>query len=244
MDFLLALTIGLLAFLLVDTVEDALELADEAAPIFQGADHGRARGGRELPAPAVRSAVATAPRPASRWRPTSRSGIGLHNLGEGLAIGAAFAAGAAGLGTFLVLGFTLHNVTEGIGIAAPMLKAKPTLSTFAGARAAGRRPRRPRHLARQPRLRAALVGPGAGDRCGRHFAGHRRSHELSAARRGRRGAFAPRAECRGPRDGCHPDVRDGHAREDLSPGFGGRSPQKGLDIVVRYSAHPAFSTRC
>ncbi|WP_204326387.1 hypothetical protein, partial [Stenotrophomonas maltophilia] len=36
-------------------------------------------------------------------------GIGLHNLGEGLAIGAAFAAGSAGLGTFLVLGFTLHN---------------------------------------------------------------------------------------------------------------------------------------
>ena len=48
-------------------------------------------------------------------------GIGLHNLGEGLAIGAAFAAGAAGLGTFLVLGFTLHNVTEGIGIAAPLV---------------------------------------------------------------------------------------------------------------------------
>ena len=46
-------------------------------------------------------------------------GIGLHNLGEGLAIGAAFAAGSAGLGTFLVMGFTLHNVTEGIGIAAP-----------------------------------------------------------------------------------------------------------------------------
>jgi hypothetical protein len=37
-------------------------------------------------------------------------GIGLHNLGEGLAIGAAFAAGVAGLGAFLVLGFTLHNV--------------------------------------------------------------------------------------------------------------------------------------
>jgi ZIP family zinc transporter len=46
-------------------------------------------------------------------------GVGLHNLGEGLAIGAAFASGAAGLGTFLVIGFTLHNITEGIGIAAP-----------------------------------------------------------------------------------------------------------------------------
>jgi zinc transporter ZupT len=59
-------------------------------------------------------------------------GIGLHNLGEGLAVGAAFAAGAAGLGTFLVLGFTLHNVTEGIGIAAPLVGSRPSLATFAG----------------------------------------------------------------------------------------------------------------
>lgn len=58
-------------------------------------------------------------------------GIGLHNLGEGLAIGAAFAAGAAGLGTFLVMGFTLHNITEGIGIAAPLLKTRPPLWRFA-----------------------------------------------------------------------------------------------------------------
>src|SRR5262249_28716362 len=57
-------------------------------------------------------------------------GIGLHNLGEGLAIGGSFAAGAAGLGTFLVLGFALHNVTEGIGIAAPLLKLKPPLALF------------------------------------------------------------------------------------------------------------------
>jgi zinc transporter ZupT len=59
-------------------------------------------------------------------------GIGLHNLGEGLAIGAAFATGAASLGAFLVLGFTLHNITEGIGIAAPLVKARPALWTFAG----------------------------------------------------------------------------------------------------------------
>ena len=45
-------------------------------------------------------------------------GIGIHNFGEGLAIGSAFATGAAALGTFLVLGFTLHNITEGIGIVA------------------------------------------------------------------------------------------------------------------------------
>lgn len=59
-------------------------------------------------------------------------GIGLHNFGEGLAIGAAFAAGSAGLGTFLVLGFTLHNITEGIGIAAPILKVKPSFLSFVG----------------------------------------------------------------------------------------------------------------
>lgn len=57
-------------------------------------------------------------------------GIGLHNFGEGLAIGAAFAAGIAGLGTFLVLGFTLHNVTEGIGIVAPLVDKQPRLWMF------------------------------------------------------------------------------------------------------------------
>jgi zinc transporter ZupT len=131
MSFLLALTVGLLAFLFVDTVEDALELAGEAAAPFQG--HvmvivvalmtflfllaiGRRHGvptGLEL---ATYIAL----------------GIGLHNLGEGLAIGAAFAAGAAGLGAFLVLGFTLHNITEGIGIAAPLLRTRPSLMTFVG----------------------------------------------------------------------------------------------------------------
>ncbi len=38
----------------------------------------------------------------------------------------------AGLGAFLVLGFTLHNVTEGIGIVAPLTDARPSISTFAG----------------------------------------------------------------------------------------------------------------
>ncbi len=47
-------------------------------------------------------------------------GIGLHNLGEGLAIGASYAAGALGLTAILVIGFALHNSTEGLGIAAPI----------------------------------------------------------------------------------------------------------------------------
>lgn len=47
-------------------------------------------------------------------------GIGLHNLGEGLAIGTSFGFGELTLGTFLIVGFMIHNVTEGLGIAAPL----------------------------------------------------------------------------------------------------------------------------
>ena len=47
-------------------------------------------------------------------------GIGLHNLGEGLAIGSAYAIGSLALGTFLVVGFAIHNTTEGLAIVAPL----------------------------------------------------------------------------------------------------------------------------
>ena len=47
-------------------------------------------------------------------------GIGLHNLGEGLAIGSAYASGALALGAFLVVGFAIHNTTEGLAIVAPL----------------------------------------------------------------------------------------------------------------------------
>jgi ZIP family zinc transporter len=47
-------------------------------------------------------------------------GIGLHNFGEGLAIGGSAATGAIGLATILVIGFALHNGTEGVGIVAPL----------------------------------------------------------------------------------------------------------------------------
>jgi zinc transporter ZupT len=131
MSFLLALTVGLLIFLFVDTIEDALELGGETAAAFQG--HvmvvmvalmtfllllaiGR-RGGTPTGL-ALATYIAL--------------GIGLHNLGEGLAIGTAFATGLAGLGAFLVMGFTLHNITEGIGIAAPLLKSRPPLTNFIG----------------------------------------------------------------------------------------------------------------
>ena len=131
MNFLLALTIGLLVFLLVDMAGESLELVEAAAAIFQGPVMIVLAGlasflilmaiGRRNGTPAG-LALAT----------YIALGIGLHNLGEGLAIGAAFAAGSASLGTFLVLGFTLHNITEGIGIAAPILKNRPSLWAFVG----------------------------------------------------------------------------------------------------------------
>ncbi|HYF66180.1 MAG TPA: ZIP family metal transporter, partial [Herpetosiphonaceae bacterium] len=131
MQAVLSLTVGLLAFLLVDTVAEALEVVGEAAPVFGG--------GPLVLMVALLSAGAllavgggAAARPPRRLAVAYRIalGIGLHNLGEGLAIGAAFASGSAALGTFLVIGFTLHNITEGIGIAAPIAREKPRLAHF------------------------------------------------------------------------------------------------------------------
>ena len=58
-------------------------------------------------------------------------GIGLHNLGEGLAIGAAYAQGAVTLGAFLVVGFMIHNTTEGLGIVAPVARDNPSFKNLA-----------------------------------------------------------------------------------------------------------------
>jgi len=130
-DFVLALTVGLLVFLFVDTLAEGFELAEKAAPAFQGTALVLMAA-----AAAFLALFATGRRHGT---PTGIAlatyialGIGLHNLGEGLAIGASFAAGVAGLGTFLVLGFTFHNVTEGIGIVAPLAESKPALPVFAG----------------------------------------------------------------------------------------------------------------
>jgi zinc transporter, ZIP family len=59
-------------------------------------------------------------------------GIGLHNFGEGLAIGASFSLGELQLGTFLIVGFMIHNVTEGLAIATPVAKVRTTLLALAG----------------------------------------------------------------------------------------------------------------
>jgi zinc transporter ZupT len=131
MNFLLALTIGLLAFLMIDSTAEALELAAESAAIFQGPVMVALAGGASFMLLMALGRRHGAPSGLSLAGFVAL-GIGLHNFGEGLAIGAAFAAGSAGLGTYLVLGFAAHNVTEGIGIAAPILKVRPPIWTFVG----------------------------------------------------------------------------------------------------------------
>ena len=59
-------------------------------------------------------------------------GIGVHNFGEGLAVGAALSSGAAALATFLVVGFAIHNVSEGFAISVPLSRGRPRIATFVG----------------------------------------------------------------------------------------------------------------
>jgi ZIP family zinc transporter len=61
------------------------------------------------------------------------TGLGLHNLSEGLAIGESAHVGAIAFTGVLAVGFALHNITEGFGIAAPMTSAtKPVSWAFLG----------------------------------------------------------------------------------------------------------------
>ena len=132
-DFFLSLTIGLLVFLGVDALEEALATSAFVPGAFQGPAlvvfgllgtplvigaigewRGRARGGR-----------------SPLWvAGLIAFGIGLHNLGEGLAIGTSYATGEIALGTFLVIGFLLHNTTEGLGIVTPLADQRPRFRTL------------------------------------------------------------------------------------------------------------------
>jgi zinc transporter ZupT len=134
--FLMAATAGLLIFLGLDTLVEAFEVATQVPASFQGVgligigavatfllldaisrkqtSHSGSESERHL---AVAMMIAT--------------GIGLHNLGEGLAIGAAYNIGEIALGTFLVVGFIIQNITEGLGIIAPVLRDRPGLSRLA-----------------------------------------------------------------------------------------------------------------
>jgi ZIP family zinc transporter len=126
----LALTVGLLVFLFVDTIVEALEMAGDLPGVFQGVPlvfFGTLLSLGILAAVGQRRGSSTPLSVAT----LIALGIGLHNLGEGLAIGAAFASGAAALGSFLVVGFTLHNITEGVGISAPLTRGeRPKARTF------------------------------------------------------------------------------------------------------------------
>jgi zinc transporter, ZIP family len=132
-DFFLSLTIGLLIFLGVSSLIESLETAALVSAAFQG--HALVLLGA-VGTPLVIAAV-------GRWRSgggQERSplyvaglialGIGLHNLGEGLAIGTAYASGEIALGTFLVIGFLLHNTTEGLGIVTPLAQEKPRVRSL------------------------------------------------------------------------------------------------------------------
>jgi zinc transporter, ZIP family len=125
LTFALAFTIGLLVFLLLDTAAEGLELAQAAPAAFDGL------GLFVLGALAAILALtgvervltgdkASADRAALALAYLIALGIGLHNMGEGLAVGSALAVGEVALGTFLIVGFAIHNTTEGLAIVAPL----------------------------------------------------------------------------------------------------------------------------
>lgn len=126
--FFLALTAGLLVFLGVDALGEALETTAG----LPTAHHGTplvavgTLGAMMLLVVVGRLAARRGPRPLVVAYLIAL-GIGLHNQGEGLAIGAAFNLGEVALGAFLVIGFMLHNTTEGLGIVAPLARERPGL---------------------------------------------------------------------------------------------------------------------
>jgi ZIP family zinc transporter len=137
---LIAFTVGLLAFLAVDAALEGLDIAGAGPSAFGGTSlvflgaliaflalsgiDAYLRGRRESAASSGAGGVYLALMVAI--------GIGLHNLGEGLAIGSAYASGALALGAFLVVGFAIHNTTEGLAIVAPLTKSKPSFGRLAG----------------------------------------------------------------------------------------------------------------
>lgn len=136
MTFLMAATVGLLIFLGLDTLVEALEFANEVPSSFQGVGLvgiGAVTTFMLLEAISKRQTQATGSGSNRRLSIAFiiAIGIGFHNLGEGLAIGAAYNVGEIALGTFLVVGFIIQNITEGLGIIAPVLKDRPSIKNLA-----------------------------------------------------------------------------------------------------------------
>jgi zinc transporter ZupT len=159
MGFILALTIGLLGYLFIDTVSEGLEVAETALD--------RLRAGTLVWVAMAASALVLLAIGRRGGRPPEGAalatfiafGIGVHNFGEGLAVGAALSSGAAALATFLVVGFAIHNVSEGFAISAPLAQdrstgGRPGLAIFAGLAALAGLPAVPGVI-----LGAAAFGP-------------------------------------------------------------------------------------
>ncbi len=135
---LLALTIGLLAFLAIDAVEEGVDVAQSGAQALGGAGlvfvgalaSYLLLSGIESWMSRRRDSAKRAGAGGAHLAMLIAIGIGLHNLGEGLAIGSAYAIGSLALGTFLVVGFAIHNTTEGLAIVAPL--AEPAASGSTG----------------------------------------------------------------------------------------------------------------
>jgi zinc transporter ZupT len=136
MVFLLAITAGLLVFLGLDTLAEALEQANEVPSPLQGiglVGIGAVATFFLLDAISRRQASSGKSEASQRQALAYMiaTGIGLHNLGEGLAIGAAYNVGEIALGAFLVVGFIIQNITEGLGIIAPILRDRPSIASLA-----------------------------------------------------------------------------------------------------------------
>jgi len=138
-NFFLAFTMGLLIFLGIDAVLEASEISEKhLSPIFNG---------ELLIATVVILSFLSLYGVGQKLIKTNNLstlskglvislmiaiGIGLHNLGEGLAVGAAIALGEVALSTFLIIGFAMHNTTEGLAIAAPLTNSKAKIAKMVG----------------------------------------------------------------------------------------------------------------
>ncbi len=127
--FLLSLTVGLLVFLGFDALAESVELIGEVPNSFNGV--GLLIIGFLLAIMVLGVVSYKTENHVTlkgdhyknlRWAYLIALGIGLHNLGEGLAIGSAYAIGEATLGATLVIGFMVHNLTEGIAIVSPLTR--------------------------------------------------------------------------------------------------------------------------
>ncbi|MFQ5873768.1 MAG: ZIP family metal transporter [Dehalococcoidia bacterium] len=135
--FLLALTVGLLVFLGFDALSKSFDLLKDVPGSFNGVGiiviglllailslsvaSYKTQRQRRLKSEQYQALI---------WGYLIALGIGLHNLGEGLAIGSAYAIGEIALGSTLVIGFMIHNVTEGVAIIAPLTRTYQQIKRF------------------------------------------------------------------------------------------------------------------